>query len=64
MSMPEEFMEMPEMSTAVISDALSRMGLKHQTMHSAIKPLSSDMRPAGPSPTAECCPAAPMVRKS
>ena len=56
MSMPEEFMEMSRMSTAVISDSLSRMGLKHQTLHSAIKPLSPDMRLSGPAATAECYP--------
>ncbi len=56
MSQEKAFAEMSRMSTAVISDAMSCMGLKHQTMHSAIKPLSSDMKLAGPAATAQCYP--------
>lgn len=44
------------MSTAVISDAMSGIGMKHRTLHSSLKPLSSDMRLAGPAATAECYP--------
>lgn len=51
-----EIKKMSSMSTAVISDAMSRNGLKHQTMHAGIKPISADMRMSGPAATAECYP--------
>ncbi len=56
MSLKKAFEEMSLMSTAIISDAMSGMGLKHRTLHSAVKPLSPDMRLAGPAATAECYP--------
>lgn len=48
--------EMSTMSTAVISDALSGLGLKQKTMHSGIKPVSGVMKTAGAAATAECYP--------
>ena len=56
MSLRNAFEEMSGMSSAVISDAMSGMGMKHRTFHSAIKPLSTDMKLAGPAATAECYP--------
>lgn len=56
MSREKAYGEMAAMSTAVISDALSRLGLKQRTMHAGIKPVSAGMRLAGPAATAECYP--------
>lgn len=48
--------QMAEMSTAIISDALFRMGHKDRTMRSRIKPIDPSMRVAGPAFTAQAYP--------
>ena len=49
---PAAAQELAGISTANISDALFRMGIKDRTMRSQIKPVDSSMRVAGPACTA------------
>ncbi len=53
MSITREFEEMSLMSAAVISGAMSRLGLRHRTMHSHLKPVFAGIRLAGTAATAE-----------
>lgn len=50
------FAAMGEMSTAIISDAMFRMGHKNRTMSHRIKPVDRAMRVAGPACTAHAYP--------
>jgi len=50
------FAEMAEMSTAIISDAMFRMGHKDRTMRARIKPIDPSMRTAGQAVTVQCYP--------
>ncbi len=52
------FAEMSELSTAIISDAMFRMGHKDRTMRARIKPVDEMMRTAGPACTAQAYPGA------
>lgn len=52
------FEEMARMSTALISDAMFRLGHKDRTMRSRIKPVHPGMRVAGPACTAQGYPGA------
>lgn len=49
---------MSELSTAIISDAMFRMGHKDRTMRARIKPVDPRMRLAGPACTAHAYPGA------
>ncbi|MEN6303621.1 MAG: RraA family protein [Armatimonadia bacterium] len=49
---------MAEMSTAIISDAMFRMGHKDRTMRARIKPVDRSMKLAGPACTAHAYPGA------
>ena len=52
------FDELSGLSTAIISDAMFRMGHKDRTMRARIKPIDDAMRIAGPACTAQAYPGA------
>lgn len=52
----ECFSKLAALSTAVISDAMFRMGHKDRTMRSRIKPIDPEMRVAGPAFTVQAYP--------